>query len=158
MHASTRPLHLGPGEGTEIEGPVGGPITYKVRGDESGGGVTAFEQVIAPQDGPPLHTHGGEDEAFYVIAGRFRFRLGDEVAYADEGSFVFVPRGTPHCFQNTGDGPARILAVFTPSGMERFFDRFAELREVDPEEFARLGREAGMDIIGPPLSDSHPLP
>jgi oxalate decarboxylase/phosphoglucose isomerase-like protein (cupin superfamily) len=65
---------------------------------------------------------------------------------------VFVPRGTPHCFKNTGHDPARILVVFTPAGMERFFDRFAAAEgPPDPFLFERLGAEAGMDVVGPPL-------
>jgi oxalate decarboxylase/phosphoglucose isomerase-like protein (cupin superfamily) len=52
---------------------------------------------------------------------------------------VFVPQGTPHCFQNVTAAPARILVMFTPAGMEHFFDRFAELAAPDPEAFRRIG-------------------
>jgi quercetin dioxygenase-like cupin family protein len=150
------PISVGPGDGITIEGPVGGPLTFKVRGDQTGGQLTAFENEIAPGDGPPLHTHANEVEAFYVLAGELRFRLGDDISAAPEGSFVFIPPGTAHCFQNVGDAPARVLVVFTPSGMEGFFEPFSELTEPDPEAFARLGREVGMDIVGPPLAASHP--
>jgi hypothetical protein len=64
---------------------------------------------------------------------------------------VFVPRGTPHCFTNAGSEPARILVLFTPSGMERFFDRFAELETFEPRAFAAIGAGVGMDVTGPPL-------
>jgi hypothetical protein len=76
-----------------------------------------------------------------------------------ELSFGFVPCGTRHCFQNVGGQPARILVMFTPSGMERFFDRFAALPEGSdlPGAFAAIGREVGMEVVGPPLSRSHPL-
>lgn len=140
------------GEGQTMEGPAGGPLTFKVRGAQTGGALTAFENVIAPGDGPPLHVHANEDEAWYVLEGDLRFRLDDRVTSAPAGSFVFVPRGTPHCFQNVGSGPARILVLFTPSGMERFFDRFAELPAFDPRAFARIGGEVGMEVVGPPLS------
>ncbi|HEX5618606.1 MAG TPA: cupin domain-containing protein [Solirubrobacteraceae bacterium] len=149
----TSAIALGPGEGTTIEGPAGGPLTFKVRGEQTGGALTAFENVIAPGDGPPLHVHAAEDEAWYVIAGELRFQLGDERAAAPTGSFVFVPRGTPHCFVNAGSEPARILVLFTPSGMERFFDRFSELDAFDPSAFAEIGAGVGMDVIGPPLRD-----
>src|SRR3954471_17916635 len=89
---------LGSGEGTTIQGPAGGPLTFKARGEQTGGSLTALENVIAPGDGPPLHTHAHEDEAWYVIAGTLRFRLGETLSEAPAGSFVFVPRGTPHCF------------------------------------------------------------
>ena len=147
----TTAIALGPGEGTTIEGPAGGPLTFKVRGEQTGGSLTAFENVVAPGDGPPLHTHASEDEAWYVIAGELRFQLGDERAAAPAGSFVFVPRGTPHCFVNAGAEPARILVLFTPSGMERFFDRFAALAAFDPSAFAAIGAGVGMNVTGPPL-------
>lgn len=150
---------VGPGEGTTIQGPAGGPLTFKVRAEQTGGTFTAFENVVAPADGPPLHAHAAEDESWYVLAGRLRFRLGDRIDDAPAGSFVFVPRCSPHCFQNVGDAPARILVTFTPSGMERFFDRFAELPDgpVDQDVFARLGKAVGMEVLGPPLAVSHPL-
>jgi quercetin dioxygenase-like cupin family protein len=124
-----QPFALGPGEGETVEGPAGGPLTFKARGERSGGALLALENVIALGDGPPLHRHEREDEAWYVIEGDLRFQLGDEIAAAPAGSFVFVPRGTPHCFKNAGGSPARILVLFTPAGMEGFFDRFAALAE-----------------------------
>jgi hypothetical protein len=43
--------------------------------------------------------------------------------------------------------------------MEAFFDRFAELPPgpVDPGVFAALGRDVGMEVLGPPLAVSDPL-
>jgi quercetin dioxygenase-like cupin family protein len=148
-----------PGQGETIQGPAGGPLTFKARGAETGGQLTLFENIIAPGDGPPLHTHGSEEESWYVLAGNLRFRLRDELQDASAGSFVFVPRGTPHCFQNIGATPARIIVIFTPSGMERFFDRFAAIPEgADPRAaFGSIGREVGMEVLGPPLAVSHPL-
>ncbi len=144
---------VGPGEGTTIEGPAGGPLTFKVRGQQTGGRLTALENVVAPGDGPPLHTHDAQDEAWHVLEGELRFQLGEEVTSAPAGSFVFVPRGVPHCFQNAGSTPARILVLFTPAGMEPFFDGFAQLtpEELGPQAFGRLGEPVGMRVVGPPL-------
>src|SRR5437588_9726969 len=128
-------LIVGPNAGATIEGPVGGPLTYKARGEQTNGTFTAYENVIPPRQGPPLHTHANEDEAWYVLEGEVRFKIDGELLAAPAGSFVFVPRGTPHCFQNVGDSPARILVMFTPAGMERFFDEFATLSAADPEAF-----------------------
>jgi quercetin dioxygenase-like cupin family protein len=152
------PLALGPGEGESIQGPVGGPLTFKVRGEQTNGALTAFENTIAPGEGPPLHTHANEDEAWYVLEGKLRFRLGADMRSVPAGSFVFVPRGTPHCFQNVGAKPARILVMFTPAGMESFFDRFASLpQSADvPDAFRSIGAEVGMEVIGPPLAKSAP--
>lgn len=144
-----------PGAGTTLQGPAGGPLTYKARGAQTGGALTVVENVIAVGDGPPLHVHEHEDESWYVLDGFLRFRLGEELAEAPAGSFVFVPRGTPHCFQAVGEGPARLLVLFTPAGMEAFFDAFGSLPPgvSDPAAFARLGAPAGMEVVGAPLRD-----
>jgi hypothetical protein len=73
---------------------------------------------------------------------------------------VFIPRGVPHTWLNAGDEPARFLALFTPAapGMERFFERAAELPK-EPRAAAALKRfaaDAGMEVLGPPLANSDP--
>jgi quercetin dioxygenase-like cupin family protein len=146
-----RPVFERPGGGGTVDNPVGGQVVFKLRGDQSGGSLTAFETVVAPGEGPPLHTHAKDDETLYVIEGQMRFKLGDELHTGSGGSFVFVPRGTPHTFQNVGDEPARMLIHFTPSGMERFFDRFAALEAADSGAYSSIGAEVGMAIVGPPL-------
>ena len=159
MPPDDRIVVLAKGEGSTIQGPAGGPLTFKVRGAQTEGALTAFENLIAPDDGPPLHTHDREGESWYVIEGSLRFKLDGEIRQASTGSYVFVPPGVPHCFQNVGDAPARILVLFAPAGMEGFFDRFSELPSgpVDPTVFASLGRDAGMKVLGPPLAASDPL-
>lgn len=140
-----------------VENPVGGQVALKVRGEQTGGSLTAFETVAPPGEGPPLHTHANEDESLFVIEGEMRFELGDEVQAAPAGSFVFIPRGPPHTWQNVGEQPARMLIHFTPSGMERFFDGFAALDVPDPGAFEMVGAEVGMDVVGPPLAQSDPV-
>jgi quercetin dioxygenase-like cupin family protein len=150
---------LGAGKGTTIQGPAGGPLTIKVRGAQTGGGLTAFENVVLPGEGPPLHRHEREGESWYVLEGRFRFKLGDTIHPAAAGSFVFAAAGTPHCFQNVGDSAARLLVCVTPAGMETILDGIAALPagSADPAAIASLGRESGMEILGPPLAVSDPL-
>jgi quercetin dioxygenase-like cupin family protein len=128
-----------------------------VRGEQTEGTLTAFENRVAPGEGPPLHTHANEDESMYVLDGEVRVKLGDEMHAAPAGSFIFIPRGTPHAWQNVGDGPARMLIHFTPSGMERFFDGFAALEAPGPEAFETVGAKAGMAVVGPPLAQSDPV-
>jgi quercetin dioxygenase-like cupin family protein len=137
------------GTGGQVLSPVGGSITHKVRGEQSGGSISVFESQIPPGEGPPLHVHANEEEVLYVLEGTFRFRLGEDVSTAPQGSLMFVPRGVPHTWQNAGDAPGRLLITFTPAGMERFFDR----AEGDRSAFDRLGQELGMTIVGPPLRD-----
>jgi hypothetical protein len=80
----TVPAVVRAGEGQTIEGAAGGPLAFKVRAENTNGALTAFENRIAPGDGPPLHVHANEDEAWYVIDGELRFRLDEEIAFPDE--------------------------------------------------------------------------
>jgi len=122
-----RPFALAPGEGTSVENPTGGVTTFKVVGDQSGGGLTVIEGVSAPGEGPPLHLHREQDEFIYTLDGTFRVRLGDDLIEARPGSFVFIPRNTPHTWQNVGDGRARFVATLIPASaeFEEFFMRYA---------------------------------
>lgn len=144
-----------------VRNPVGGPLTFKLRGAQTKGALTVFELTAAPDEGPPLHVHANEDEVVYVLEGTLRFKLVDDVRPAPSGAFVYIPRGVPHTWQNVGGTRARILVIFTPAaaGLETFFDRFAELPDDASaiEAFRTLGSEAGMDVVGPPLAESDPL-
>jgi len=155
----SRSVFLAPGEGAAVKNPVGGPLTFKIRGAQTNGALTAFESVAAPGEGPPLHLHEHEDEIWYALEGTFRMKLNGNLREAPAGTFVFIPKGVVHTWQNVGDEPGRILAIITPAGLDDFFERFAALpADASPaEEFRRLGAEVGMTVVGPPLHESDPL-
>jgi quercetin dioxygenase-like cupin family protein len=146
------------GDGQTLTNPAGAALIFMARAEQTGGAMTAFETGAAPGKGPPLHTHVREDEVLYVLQGRLRVRLEEEIHEAPAGSFVFIPRGVPHAWQNIGDNQVRFLVVFTPSapGMEQFFERSAELGDANQvaEAFKRFAGEAGMEVLGPPLAES----
>lgn len=146
----------GPGDGDKIENPIVREVMIKLRGEPTGGTMTAMENVAGPGEGPPMHTHANEDESIYVLEGELRFKLGDKLSAGPAGTLAFIPRGMPHAWQCVGDGPARLLIHFTPAGMERFFDEFA-IEEPNVEGFRRAGEKAGMEVVGPPLAQSDPL-
>ena len=156
------PIAVARGEGLSVESPVGGAITFKLTAGESGGALTAIEATAAPGEGPPLHVHRAQDEVIYTLVGEFRVKLADEMINAPAGSFVFIPRGTPHTWQNVGAAPARFFAILMPAatGFEQFFTRYAALppQERGLEAFARLSRETqAMEVLGPPLAQSNPI-
>ena len=75
--------------------------------------------TIAPQrSGPELHTHEAEDDSFFMLDGELVFTVdGDEVV-AGAGTFVLVPPGVAHAFENRTDEPARLLNVHAPAGFD----------------------------------------
>ena len=63
----------------------------------------------------PLHVHHADDEAWYVLAGALRFRIGEETFQAGPDCAIFAPKGTPHAYGNAQRGQAaRYLLVMTP--------------------------------------------
>ena len=141
----------------DARSPLGGELTFLLRGEQSNGSVAALEVRNAAGQGPPLHVHTREDETVYVLAGKVRWKLGDELSTSDPGSFVFIPRGVPHTWQVIGNEEGRMLVSFVPAGMEGFFERLAALTSFDPVAFREAGARFGMEILGPPLAESDPL-
>ena len=57
------PVFQRPGEGRASDNPLGVELVFKVRGEQTDGTLTAFENLVASGEGPPLHTHANEDYA-----------------------------------------------------------------------------------------------
>ena len=140
-----------PGAGLALRGRVVGPLDLMLTGAQTGGAVTALENVVAPGAGPPLHLHVAQDETWRVLAGTVRFRIGDEVTVAGAGAWAYVPRGVAHCYENVGERDAVLAVLFTPAGMERFFVELSRLdpNDVGPDTIATLAAPDGMIVLGP---------
>ena len=90
-------------------GELGGPEGDFVIVEWADSGETGWDWIA------PLHVHHSDDEAWYVLEGVLRFRVGDETYEGGPGSAVFAPKGTPHAYGNARRGqPARYLLVMTP--------------------------------------------
>lgn len=115
-----RALHVTAESGTPtwLSGDV---YTIKIGALESGGSMTVLEASVPPGAGPPMHRHADADEAFYILSGELEVTAAGTSYRARSGDFVFIPRGTPHRFHNSGLHTVRQLLVFTPAGIEGFF-------------------------------------
>src|SRR3981189_228939 len=74
------------------------------------GGTTETPRFIAP-----WHVHHKDDEAWYVLEGQLRVRVGAGEVAVSAGSSAFVPRGTAHTYWNPGPGPTRYLLIMSPN-------------------------------------------
>jgi quercetin dioxygenase-like cupin family protein len=54
--------------------------------------------IMQPGGGMPAHTNTVEHEQ-YVLRGRARVGIGDQVHDVRAGDVVFIPAGTPHWYQ-----------------------------------------------------------
>lgn len=116
MSNPVEPFAVLPGEGTPLPIPFGGSVTIKAQTSNTNGSLTVLEFMHPPKAGPALHLHFREDEAWYVLEGDYRFKVGDAMFRVSEGGMAFGPRGAPHGFQNVGDTPGRLLVIATPRG------------------------------------------
>ena len=99
----------------------GDRYTFLVTGQESGGALFALDCIVGAGGGPPPHRHLAEDELFYVSEGSISFTMGDETRIIAVGQAAFVPRGTKHTYVNMSETNVRMLALYTPAGMEGWF-------------------------------------
>jgi len=121
---------------------AGDTMTIKASASTTGGSLSLMEIECSAGGGPPPHIHIREDEALYVLDGEFEILIGERVRSCGPGAFAFIPRGTIHRFAYTGESAGRILALFTPGGIDGFF------REA--------GRPATDDGPAPPI-DEHEI-
>ena len=113
---------------------AGGLFNFLISGEESGGSYTTMEVLVLPGTGPGLHVHDNEEEQFYVLEGELTYWVGDQTIHMSAGDFLHIPRGTPHGFTN-GATPAKLLATFSPAGIEKYFQAMGERvndQAVDP--------------------------
>ncbi len=108
-----RPYALDAGEGWTYN--YG--IDFTVKAGELGRGrrLAFVEYTTRSGEEPPDHTHGTEDEIFYVLQGDLTFRCGADRFDLSDGGFIFLPRGIEHGYQITSDREVRLLAVTAPA-------------------------------------------
>jgi mannose-6-phosphate isomerase-like protein (cupin superfamily) len=143
------PILRAPGEG--VRNFAFGERLLRVRGAETAGRFSLWEEPVPPGVGPPLHVHQREDEFFQVLSGRFRFRCGETVGEGGGGTTAFLPRGVPHAFRNISGATGLLLIGVTPGGFEEFFVELEAAGVSDPAAAAAIGARYGLDFVGPPL-------
>ena len=111
------PVVLEPGAGREYSmGRI--RAVFKADGDETAGAYSISEWWLDPNtQGPGPHSHP-EDDVFFVLAGTMSLLVGDRWIDAPPGSFVLVPGGTTHDFENRSAELAGVLNVSTPGPFE----------------------------------------
>lgn len=72
------------------------------------------EAIVAPGQTTALHRHVRSEELYHITAGRGLMTLGRERFEVGLGDTICIPPGTPHCIENTGAGPLRILCCCAP--------------------------------------------
>ncbi len=134
-----KPIVLAPGGGRSY--PMGRiQAIFKADGEETQGRYSVSEWWLeADTTGPGAHAHSADDEIFYVIAGTMSFLVDDEWEDAVTGSFVLVPAGVTHDFENRGSVQAGILNISTQGGFEANMLEIAAWFEANPARSTERG-------------------
>lgn len=85
--------------------------------------------------GPGAHAHP-EDDVFFVIEGTMSFLIGEAWQDAPQGSFILVPGGTPHDFENRSAKRSGVLNFSVPGGFEPHMTGIAQWFEENPPQRA----------------------
>jgi quercetin dioxygenase-like cupin family protein len=82
-----------------------------------GRGCEAATQFVGeiPPGRAPQHSHP-YDEVVYVLEGTGVAHAGSSSRPLTPGTRVHLPRGLPHCLENTGPAALVVLGVFHPGG------------------------------------------
>jgi quercetin dioxygenase-like cupin family protein len=128
-------------------------LDVKISGSDTDGDLAIFEQTsVSKGRGTPLHVHPNQDEVFYVIAGNYKFKVGDDTLDLTAGDSIFLPRKVPHAWSQLSDS-GKMLVTLQPAGkLENFFVTMAALdHQPGQEELAKIFSDNDMQIVGPPL-------
>ena len=83
--------------------------------------MTMAKSIVPPGGRNQRHYHVATDAGMYVLKGRFKYFLGPDhemqEVIAEEGDFVFVPRGEIHGFMNLSKTEsAEVIATYDDVG------------------------------------------
>jgi quercetin dioxygenase-like cupin family protein len=119
-------IALNVGEPNELSYDAG-TARFLASSEDTNGAWSLVELTEMPGYHTNLHRHNHTDEAFYVVGGVLTVKINEKTSEYPTGSYVLIPRGTPHAQGNRGEIPARILLTMTPGGFERSFKDRVEL-------------------------------
>lgn len=120
-----KPIILPPGQGRSY--PMGRiSAIFKADESETNSQYSVSEWFLEPDtQGPGIHSHE-EDDLFYVIEGTMSFYVDTEWIDAPRGSFLLVPGGMQHDFQNRSSERAGLLNFSAPGAFEPAMPAIAE--------------------------------
>lgn len=131
-----KPIFLLPGEGRAY--PMGRIRSlFKADGGETRRRYSVSEWWLEPNtEGPPAHRHD-EEHAWFVLEGAMSILVGKTWTRAPQGSFLVIPGGDLHSFENAGRQRAGMLSLSIPGGFEDHMPGISEWFLENPPGKAR---------------------
>jgi quercetin dioxygenase-like cupin family protein len=132
-----------------------------VSGEDTDERLSLVEGLLPPEAMTPLHVLPRVSQILYVLEGELTAYLPGFSRVLRRGDAMYQPVGVPQTHRVTSAGPARVLAINSPAGFERFFvetGRPAESLTLPPpeesppdlEQLAAIAAAHGIELVGPP--------
>jgi quercetin dioxygenase-like cupin family protein len=141
-----------PGQGPVWNVAPGRTIALKLQSQQTGESIMMFEEVAPTGTVTTLHLHRTSDEVMCVLSGEFTFQIGEQVSVGGPGAYVFMPRGIPHAWKNSGAETGRAIFMYTPAEAGKAIEELSRVQgpvSMSDPEVAQIFRRHGWEIIGP---------
>lgn len=95
---------------------VGRAVSWLMTPETTGGKFSAVcTVVVVPgQRTLPAHSHPNGEETIYVVSGKGKVLIGDEMSEIKAGSIMLFPQGMPHMLYNTGTTELKGICFYAP--------------------------------------------
>ncbi len=127
-----KPLVLNPGDGRAY--PMGRmSAIFKADLEETNSTLSVSEWWLEPNtEGPHIHKHP-ETQLIYVIEGNLAVYLqGKSWFEAEKGSYIYIPSGIEHGFENRSDKTVGFMSINIPGGFEENIPHIVNYFEENP--------------------------
>ena len=141
-----------PPDGGKVLSAFGSVTKFKLETEHTGGTFSLALAETPPGVSPPPHVHHSDDELFLILEGEISVLSSDGWVPVTPGTAVYLPRGVPHTFRNTGTTPSRHWVLTLPSGFDQFYRQAAQLfaeGSASPDRLGALARTYGYEIFSP---------
>lgn len=131
----------------EIEGsPIdSGTLKFIASNEDTNGAFSITERTQDPCYKTTWHRHDNYEESFYVLEGVWTVQIRNKIQEFPAGSYVLIPRGTPHGQGNFTKRPVKLLVIVAPGSFDRFYRDRAELFKAKGSSKADL--EKGLEAL-----------
>ena len=131
-NGGSNPLVINPNEGRVY--PMGRmSAIFKADLEETNSTLSVSEWWLEPYtEGPHIHIHP-ETHIFYVIEGTLAIFLeGKNWFEAEKGSYIYIPGGTDHSFENRSENIVGFISMNTPGGFEESIPHIVNYFDENP--------------------------
>ena len=137
-------------EGTHILTRRKVPITIKIsKAKNEINGISFCVEEQSPGRKMRIHKHLNNDELIFIHRGEGTLTLGEDSIPVKAGDVAYVPRGTWHGLDNTGNENLLMVFQYSPAGFEEYFIENGTLagnpdKVRTEEEYASAEKKYGM--------------